>query len=83
MVTGPSFNYTLSSIPHTPCTAHEQLPGIGLSHCLAFCVLLLLHVPPLQRAEVYSETYPTTAFPTFEDCLQVIISSMCSCGMLC
>jgi hypothetical protein len=37
--------------------------------------LLLLSCPALQPAEVYSEVYPTTAFPTFEDCLQVITAT--------
>jgi hypothetical protein len=30
----------------------------------------------VQPVEVYSEVYPTTAFPTFEDCLQVITAMM-------
>jgi hypothetical protein len=38
---------------------------------MLLAAVLPLSCAALQPAEVYSETYPTTAFPTFEDCLQV------------
>lgn len=78
----PTVPWHAAATPLSPCLLYSFLFAASSFFNLPCLLVLLLWCWPssdLPTAEVYSETYPTSAFVTFEDCLQVTtaLSQLC------